>query len=387
MRIAHVITRLLRAGSEENTIACCLHQARLGNDVYLVHGMEYDQSYYDELGDRLKLVKLDRLVHQVSPIDDCRSTLGFAKFCRRESIDIVHTHQSKAGIIGRIGAGIARVPTVVHGIHIAPFLNVGWKKRSFYIAAERVASLATDAFVSVSEGMRDAYTARRIGRLHQHYVVPSGMDLEKFRHAQWPADWRSLLNLAPDVDADHETPPVVLMLAAHEPRKRHIPLVNAFREVLKTHPSTILLLAGGGPGLHDTRAFIKSLGLEGQIKCLGYRNDPEHLIALADVCVLCSMREGFPRVVVQYIAGGKPVVVSDLPGLSYLVVDGKNGVVTAAEDVDEIGKVLSGLFDDSRELKRLTEGARATDVSRWELNHMCEGVMSVYRRLLESPER
>ena len=384
MKIVHIITRLLRAGSEENTIANCLYQAEQGHEVWLVHGDVFDPKHYEELGGKIKLVELRSMVHPLHPAKDLRATLDFAKLCREIRPDVINTHQSKAGIIGRFGGRLGRVPVIIHGIHIAPFVGTGKAKDLIYTTIEKAAASSTTAFISVSEGMRDSFLDRKIGKTGDHFVVHSGMDIAKFHNPELPEDWRALVNLGDGDSA--EKPPVILMLAAHEPRKRHVELIEAFRQVLAQFPDAVLLLGGQGPLFEEVSGYIAAQGLERNVKCLGHRKDAERLIALADICVLSSSQEGLPRVVVQYVAGGKPVVVADLPGISEIVRHGENGIVTSAADVAEMGPVMTGLLQDRTELERLAAGSRAFDTSSWSTEAMCRKVEAICQQQLDASQ-
>ncbi|TIT46771.1 MAG: glycosyltransferase family 4 protein, partial [Mesorhizobium sp.] len=137
---------------------------------------------------------------------------------------IVHTHQSKAGIVGRLAAREANIPCIIHGVHILPFVHVGNAQRLMYLAAERLAAKCTQAFIDVSQAMRDICIANHLGSADQHHVVHSGFDLKRFANAQWPQQSHLLLGTA----VGEPKPPVILMLAALEPRKRHIEFIEAF---------------------------------------------------------------------------------------------------------------------------------------------------------------
>lgn len=383
MKIVHIITRLLRAGSEENTIANCLYQARQGHEVWLVHGNDFDPAHYDELANEIHLKELPELVHQLHIVQDYKAIRAFESFCRNVQPHVINTHQSKAGIVGRLGGRRAGVPVIIHGIHIAPFLGAGKLKSALYAAAERYAARSTTAFISVSDGMRDAFLQNNIGQPEQHHVVHSGMNIERFANAPLPSDWRDLLNLNETATPEQHRPPVVVMLAAFEPRKRHQELINAFRQVISANPDSILLFGGTGPIFEEIETYISSEGLSKNIKCLGHRSDPEKLIALADVCVLSSSLEGLPRVVVQYVAAGKPVVLSDLPGISEIVKNGENGVITSEHDIGQIGQILCTLFKDPEQLAKLAAGSKAKCVSSWSTETMCTEVEAIYFNYLK----
>lgn len=378
LRIVHVITRLYNAGSEENTLATCLGQAEDGHEVFLVHGAEFDPGHYQRVGGRIRLIEAPSLVHPVRPIADLRATIALARLFRRLRADVVHTHQSKAGLVGRLAAAIARTPLIVHGVHIVPFLNVGRAQRLLYLACERLAARVTHAFIDVSVGMRDACVAAGVGAPDNHFVVYSGMRLEAFAGAQPPQDWRALAGVGPD----EPRPPIVLMLAALEPRKRHVELVEAFAPLVARHPAVRLILAGEGPHRPAVEAAVARAGLERNVRLIGHHPQPEALIALADLCVLTSMREGLPRVVVQYAAGGRPSIVTHVPGIEEIVAHETNGLVTDPEDISATVTAILSLLDDPARLEALRAGAAATDVSRWKEDALVRGVAEVYDRFM-----
>ncbi len=374
MRIVHVLTRLLRAGSEENTVASCRAQAAAGHEVHLVHGREFDPRWYEANTGGFGLVAVDSLVHPLAPGRDAVAFRDLRRLFRRLRPDVVHTHQSKAGIIGRLAAKAEGVPCIVHGVHIVPFVNVGPGQRGVYLAAERIAARVTDAFIDVSRGMRDVCVAAGVGRPNDHHVVHSGFDLDRFAAADWPEDWREILGVA----EGEAKPPVVLMLAAFEPRKRHCEFLEAFTAVVERHPDVRLILAGEGPHRAAVDAAVVRLNLEESVRVLGYRTDPERLIAFADLCTLVSTREGLPRVVMQYLVGGKTCVVSDLPGLDEVVQNGVNGIVTPSDDLASAAAAISRLLDDRAEHARLTAGALLSDLSSWRVEHMTAEIERVY---------
>lgn len=375
MRIVHVITRLLRAGSEENTVATCLGQVARGHEVTIIHGREWDPTWRDDLPPSIKLVALGSMVHAITPRQDARAVADLRRLYRDLGADVVHTHQSKAGILGRLAARGHGRPAVVHTVHIAPFLNVGAVQRLIYVAAEKLCARTTDVIVNVSEGMRKACLDHGVGTPEQHRVVHSGMPLAKFRKAAAAAPTRFS---APDWTGPTR-PFLVLTLAAFEPRKRQEAFITAMAPHLAANPRLCLVFAGAGAREEDAKALARDLGIVDQTRFLGHHPRPEALIAEADVCVLTSEREGLPRVVVQYLAVGKPVVVTEVPGIEEIVAHDRNGVVVAPDDLTGAAQAAADLASSSVELQRLTEGARRFDSSPWDTEVMNEGLEEAYR--------
>ncbi|WP_282078381.1 glycosyltransferase [Epibacterium ulvae] len=377
MRIVHVLTRLLRAGSEENTISSCIWQAKHGHDVIVVHGPDPDPYWQKNFGDQVSFVEVPDLVHPIHPLKDLKAIRAMRELFRGLEPDVIHTHQSKAGIIGRFAAKVVPDALVVHGIHIVAFEQVGQLKKNIYIAAEKLAARYTDLFIAVSRSVGQAYIDEGICK----HVEPvySGMPLENFRNAQPPEDWPELLGVPADT-TEAARPKVILMVAAYETRKRHRAFLQALKPVLAETPNVQILFAGRGPVEDDVRAAVREFELQDHVTLCGFRNDPYALMALADVCVLTSEREGLPRVVVQYVATGTPVVVSDLPGLEEIVKDGVNGLVTDAHDLSDTADKLKQLLNTPDQLAKLAEGARATDVSEWELERLGQRTTALYEQ-------
>ncbi|WP_136621168.1 MULTISPECIES: glycosyltransferase [Mesorhizobium] len=380
MKIVHVLTRLLRAGSEENTLACCLAQARHGHDVLLVHGEEYDPSLRASVAQAVRVVTLEKLINSISPSRDISAFGQLTRLMRDWRPDIVHTHQSKAGIVGRLAAKEANIPCIIHGVHILPFVHVGNARRLIFLGAERLAAKFTRAFIDVSQAMRDICIANHLGSPDQHHVVHSGFDLARFANAQWPQEPHLLLGTA----VGEPKPPVVLMLAALEPRKRHVEFIESFGQVVDRIPNVRLLLAGEGPARSAVESAIERSPFANNVRMIGYHCEPERLISLADVCVLTSMREGLPRVMMQYLAGGRASVVSHLPGVEEVVKHGVNGIVTPADDVGAAAAAVADLLQNEHCRARLADSAKLTDLSSWGLDSMCDRVELIYQSVLES---
>ena len=325
LRIAHVITRLLNGGADENTVISCNHAVRSGHDVILVHGAETHPEILATVDARVKVIELPSLVHPIAPLSDMKALRELVRTFRRLGPDVVHTHTSKAGILGRLAARVASVPIVVHGVHIVPFVNVGRVKAFVYLRAERAVQGMTHAFIDVSPGLRDLCVRAGVGAPEQHYVIPSGFDLSRFRAAVQPENWRDLLRLEPN----ERRPPVVLMLAAFEPRKRHQEFLERVPRIVTRFPEVRLVVAGDGKLRTAIEACIERLGIGRNVILTGFHQHPEQLIALADVCLLASAREGLPRALVQYLAGSKPVVASDLPSIDDVLRHDVNGLVAS----------------------------------------------------------
>lgn len=378
MKIAHIVTRLLRAGSEENTLLTAAGQLAQGHEVILVHGPDAMPEHARRLASGVRPMLAPDLVREVNPWRDAAAFRDLRRMLIALKPDVVHTHQSKAGIVGRFAAASAHVPLIVHGVHILPFIGVNALNRSMYLWSERAAAQVTHAFIHVSSGMQQVCLENGVGVRRAHFVVPSGFSLRRFAEAEPPEDWRKILNLAEQDDQ----PIIVAMLAAFEPRKSHLTLLDNIHPLLKQNPHVRLLLAGEGHLRPEIEARVTKLDLGRQVILTGFRQDPERIIALADICIHCSEREGLPRSVLQYLAGGRPVVIHHLPGIEDVMSDGENGWVVPQGNWAQFVNRLESLVSDPVARAALAKGARSTPLERWDASHMAERTMEIYRKLL-----
>ncbi len=265
VRILHISTRLILGGSQENTVLSCEGQARLGHEVHLAFGPIYGPE-----GSMLERVKVFRtadgrgitthevpnLVRQISPIKDRRCGGELRELIRQIKPDVVHTHSSKAGIIGRAAAwsvlcsGSASFG-IVHTIHGPPFMPVeGSPIRRLktllinraYVAAERHAAARCHMIVSVADAMTELFLSRGIGRHEQYVTVYSGMETERFLGAAAGEDRGSMRKALGFADSDIVVG-TVARLAEH---KGHDDLLDALGEELKSRPNLKLLWVGDG---------------------------------------------------------------------------------------------------------------------------------------------
>lgn len=379
MIIVHIITRLIRGGADENTLLSCNAQADFGHSVHLIVGQQVSQDMLSRVDERVTVHQIKSLVRPLSPIQDIRAVIAIASVLKSLSPDVVHTHTSKAGIIGRCAALWVQPKGIVHGVHILPFLNVGPVERAVYLAAEKLISYTTDAFVDVSEGMRSACLEHGIGRDENHFVVPSGMDIRSFLDAKPVGDVEMSELLGFKIDPEIR---IVLMVAALEPRKRIVEFLNVFASSIKSDSRIHFIVLGEGFDRTRIASKIKELGLDGRVHLAGFRTDVERWIARADVCVLSSEREGLPRAVVQYVAGGKPCVIAHLPGVEVVVRNGVNGYVVANDQLTLMPNLIQNILNNESLAESMTNEARQLDLLPWSVDNMAAQLEMIYKQVV-----
>lgn len=384
MRVAHIITRLILGGAQENTLLTCEGLIeRFGDDVLLVTGpaigpegslVERAQAY----GVPLEMVpSLRRAIH---PLHDAAAYRALKKVLQSYKPDVVHTHSAKAGILGRAAATALDVPVVVHTVHGAPFYPYqGRAVRQFYQRCERWAAKRCHAMISVADAMTALMVEARVAPPEKFTTVYSGMDVEPFLAAQAN---RPQARAALGYDDSHV---VIGKVARLFHLKGHEYVIQAASSVIARHPNARFLFIGDGILRKPLQQQIEQAGLEDYFQFTGLvppGQIPE-LISAMDIAVHASLREGLARVLPQALISGVPVVTYDIDGAREVVIPDETGFLLPPKSIDEMAAALNELIEDEVLRHRLgQEGRRRwTEVFRHE--HMTDEIRKVYERMLE----
>lgn len=381
IRIAHVITRLILGGAQENTLYTAIEQHRHpAFDVTLVVGSDdgREGSLRNEArAAGVHVVDIPSMVRPISPAADVRTLWSLYRLFKQGRFDIVHTHSSKAGILGRSAARLAGVPIVVHTLHSLVFHEYESRWRNaIYIALKRACAPMADMLISVNSKTAEGALARGIGRPDQHVTIYSGMHLDSFldmRDHLPVAAAKARLGLS-------AATPTVGKVARLFPLKGHEHFFTAAREIASRRPDVHFLLVGDGPLRTELEGRARALGLDDRTHFIG-RVPPDEVpacIQAMDVVVHTSLREGIARVLPQAGAVGKPVVTFALDGAPEVVRDGVSGyLVPPLDDMMLAARVLELLADETLR-ERFGEAGRHAAADNFRIEYMVERINQVY---------
>lgn len=414
LRILHISTRLILGGSQENTVLSCEGQARHGHDVHLAFGPIFgpEGSMLDRVlafnaacaSDRRNVQpivphEIPHLLREVHPIADRRCLGELRRLIEELQPDIVHTHSSKAGILGRVAAwacmerskrrGLAR-PAVIHTIHGPPFMPIEGSPLSrlktaalnhAYASAERHAARRCHVIVAVADAMTRQFLQRNIGRPEQYVTVRSGMEIEPYLR---PADGQRREQVRARLGLEDRDFVVgtVARLAQH---KGHDDILDALAEVLPARPEIKLLWVGDGWWAERLRRRIRAMGLTHRVVLTGLV-DPEQIPGLVRAMdVLChpSYREGLPRTVPQALLCGVCPVAYDVDGTGEVCREMETGRLVAPGDIDALRRAIIELADNPEQRQQLAARGRAECMEQFDARRMVKSLDEVYHRALE----
>ncbi|MBW2622770.1 MAG: glycosyltransferase [Deltaproteobacteria bacterium] len=380
LKVLHVITRLDKGGAPKNTLLTVSGLNKERYEVVLVSGPSYDPE--EDLDARtrqagVKFLVCEHLARPIRPLADLKALWTMYRFMRQNRFDLVHTHTSKAGVIGRAAALLAGVPVIIHASH--GHIYTGFYGPLFLrilLLIDRFQSRWTDRIITLTAKGLEEQVRMRIAPRSRFRVIPSGIDLARFMHTTVSVEGkRAELGLPP-------IGPVLGMVAELDPRKGHAHLIEAMPAVLEAHPDARLLIVGQGPLEHELRAMINALGLRDAIILTGHREDVPEILHLLDVFVLSSVNEGMGRVIVEAMACARPVVASDLMGIPELVEHGLTGYLFRPRDSHDLAGKIIDLLDNPEKAEKMGQRGRDKVYPRYDETVMVRAYEDLYREVL-----
>ena len=383
MRIAHIITRLILGGAQENTLLTCEDLARdYGDDVLLVTGppLGPEGSLLERARThQVPVTIVDALRRSIHPLYDARAYRELKRVLRDFRPEVVHTHSAKGGMLGRVVASSLGVRAVVHTVHGAPFHPYqSWAARQFFRACERFAARRCHALVSVADAMTEQLVAAGVAPREKFTTIYSGMEVEPFLNADAQ---REAMRQALGFEPQHV---VIGKIARLFHLKGHEYVISAAREVVARRPEARFLFIGDGLLREALEGQVAAAGLSKHVRFAGLV-PPEKIadyLGATDIVVHASLREGLARVLPQAMIAGKPVVSYDVDGAREVVIPGETGYLLPPRSIKPMADVLVELVSNPAERARLGNEGRRRFTDRFRHEKMTCEIRALYERLL-----
>lgn len=379
MKIVHVITRLIVGGAQENTLLSCEGQHDLGHEVTLITGPSEGPEgslVARARGYGYRVIEVDAMRRAIGPVQDVRTYRELVRLLREIRPDIVHTHSSKAGIIGRWAAHRAKVPAIIHTIHGLAFTaSTSAAVNGVYRRLEKWTAPITTRIVCVADAMAEQSLRGGIGRPEQYVTVYSGMETRAFVDPPVPREaMRQKLGLAPQ----HV---VVGTIARLFDLKGHEDLIAIAPALCRRLPDLRFLWVGDGSRRGEFEQQIRQAGLSDRFILTGLVPPAEipNLTGAMDILVHPSRREGLARALPQGSLAGCPVICYDIDGNREALVEGQTGFCLPPFDAVQLSEMIAVLTMDAGRRRRMGDAGRAFALHRFDTSTMVAGLEAVYR--------
>lgn len=374
--VAHIVTKLELGGAQQNTLFTVSHLTAARFRPILIAG---EPGLLDGEARGLpgvEFYQIPSLARPIRPWKDLRALIALTLLLLRLKPAIVHTHSSKAGILGRVAAKLAGVPIIIHSIHGYGF-TAGQPPvlRRALVAMERWIGRFTTRFFSVSEANRQLGIELGLFPEERCSLVRSGIDLDAFRSASVGRDAKKQ-ELGFSAGR-----PTIGMVAPMKPQKAPLDFVRMAALVSRIRPDAQFLFAGDGELRGAMEMEVARLGLGQAVHLLGWRRDIAEIMRCLDVFVLTSLWEGLPRVYLEALASAVPVVGTRVDGAAEVIAEGVNGYLVEPGDMQAMADRVLCLLADPDEARRM--GARGQTLpAEFDIRSMVRQQEREYERLL-----
>lgn len=371
--LLYIITKLELGGAQKQLLSLI---ERLDKDKFNIFLFTARQGLLSEDAlsiNGLTIEKSTCLERSINPFCDFLALIEIYRFIKKNNIHIVHTHSSKAGILGRWAARLARRKVILHTVH-------GWSfndyqpffVRQFFIFLERITARFTNKLIVVSNYDRQKGLDNHIGNNGKYTLIRYGVDYARFCVKE--KNIRRVLGIGND-DL------IVGTVSCLKPQKSPLDYVRLAFLVTQSIPDVKFILAGDGVLRDAVEKLIRNLNLESKFILLGWCLDIPEILQALDVFVLTSLWEGLPISVLEAMASSKPVLVTNTGGVGEVVKDGQTGFLVEARDLDNMAKRLIALLGDMALRNIIGQNARDSLSQDFAVLNMLKKTQELYSSL------
>lgn len=372
LRIAHIITKLELGGAQQNTLYTVQNLNRSLFDVALIAGpgglLDDEAASIPDVDFRF----CGDLSRPIRPVADYQAFQRLREMLKDLKPDVVHTHSSKAGILGRLAASAENIPILIHTYHGFGFhrhQNPGIFK--LFVALEREASRRSHHLIFVSNENFNWATELDLIQNCSTSMIRSGVDIDPLIHARRDESYREELGLAKRDKA-------VAMIGCLKPQKDPLTFVEAADIVTQKDSDVKFFIAGDGELLDAVQKRVEKMRYKRNFRPLGWRRDIPQLLANIDLMVLTSLWEGLPRVIPEATIAGVPTIASNIDGNREVIFEGKNGVLAEPQNPKDFAeKILTALDDRWTVDEELSRNVQ----HEYDIREMIRQLESVYLKL------
>jgi glycosyltransferase involved in cell wall biosynthesis len=333
----------------------------LNSDKYeitvICHGEVYEE--LSNLGYNTHYVEM---VREISVVKDFISLKNILSYLKSNKTDMVYSHSSKGGVLGRIAAGFLRIPNLYNPHGWSFNMNISSKKKKFYILVEKIVSIFTHKIIMISEAEYNEAFLKGIVSKKKLVLITNGIDLERYSRKSDDYFKQSL-----NIPANFK---VVGMMGRLTEQKSPQTFIEIAKVVTDSYSDCKFILIGDGELKSPLEKRVSALNLEGKIIFTGWVNDPEKYISIMDVGVLTSKWEGFGLVLAEMMASGKPIVASKVDGIPFVVRNNIDGFLCRPDDVKGFAKYILRLLNEDDLYKSMSESSYKHAREQFDLNRV-----------------
>ena len=374
LRVAHIITQLELGGAQRNTLYTVGHLDRKSYEPILICGQGGILDEEAKAGSwPTHFVRW--LVRPVNPMKDLAALVFLYRLLREIRPHIVHTHSSKAGILGRIAAYLAGVPVIIHTFHGFGFTpdQPGWLYRLF-IWLERFCAMLSTHLIFVSRDNEEEAQALGVGTHKPRSLIRSGIAI---REPPLISSIREELRIPKEAW-------VVATVGNFKPQKNPMDIARTAKAVLEKDPAVHFLMVGDGDLRTAVEAYVQSEGIGNQVHFLGWRQDIPAILAASNCFLLTSLWEGLPRALVEAAVARLPAVAYAVNGVKEILREGDTGFPVPPHQPEAAAEKILWLKGRPLEARQMGRKARAEVEKEFDIDEMVRQQENLYQELYQA---
>lgn len=375
IKLIHFITHLPVGGAQDNTLYTLELLDKKKYDIYLCC------NFRGELVDRAKQIKQIKFINvpylqrDINLYNDLLAFFKIYKILKEGSFDIIHTHSSKAGLIGRVAAKLNKVPIIIHTVHGFPFNDfMFYLKRKLFIYIEKSVSKWTDVLVTVSNLNKKKIVDLKISNESKIHNIYSGIDLDLFKNKK-DLSFRKKLNISSDKI-------LIGSVGRLSYQKDPITMINAFKIVSDQFLNAHLVLVGDGILKKEVINKLNEFDLNERVHLTGNINDPWKIYQSIDLFIMSSIYEGLGRSLTEALCCGIPVVCTEVEGVPEIVKDGITGLLVKPKDTEGLANGIIESLDNMEEAKKRALRGQKFVNKNFSVVKMVEEIDTLYSNLI-----
>lgn len=374
IKIAVIITKLELGGAQKVAISICEKLDKTKFEPFLICGC--GGILDEETNKKIKVFFVKDLVRQINPLKDIKALFSIYKIIKKEKPLIVHTHSSKAGILGRFAAKLCKVNNIVHTIHGFGFNDTqNFLKKNLYIFLEKICARFSKILIPVSTENIKKGLKYKIAVKEKYRYIKLGIDIENFKNFKSIPSLKQELNLlSSDI--------LITTIGPFKPQKNLPDFIKIANNISKKHINFKFVIVGDGILRENFEKMIKDFGIEKNIFLLGWRRDISNILNSSDVFVMTSLWEGLPISTIEALSCGLVPIVNDVDGQREIIKDGINGFLIKPHDIKSAEEKILILYNDNKLKDRLSQNARNSIDETFSINYMIKEHEKLYISIL-----
>jgi glycosyltransferase involved in cell wall biosynthesis len=362
LKVCYIITKLELGGAQKVALYTAEHLDKNNFTSFIIAGK--GGILDEETAQKFKLFQVGAFIREIRPLKDLQALFAIYKILKKEKPDIVHTHSSKAGILGRIAAKFAGVKTVIHTIHGYGFNETQkWYSKYPLVFVEKFCALFSDKLIAVAKEDIKKGLRYKIAKEEKFALIRAGIDVAYYKNYKPQTDLKKSLDIASDAK-------IVTTIGPFKPQKNLSDFIKAAEIAAKSVPEAVFLIAGDGALRKRLEEQISLANLQNKVKLLGWRSDIAEILTSSDIFVMTSLWEGLPCAIIEAMCCAKPVIANAVDGVKEVISDGENGCQIKPHDYKNTAEKIIKLLANPALLKEMSVKAKDSVGKDFDIGYM-----------------